>query len=69
MVLRFNFSLTYKALFVALGLFHFLYPIVPLGVLYPEHSQLTFDCVVIACSLESIKPSLFQDCNAPNSVS
>ena len=26
----------------------------PLGVLYPEHWQLAFDFVVIACSLDSI---------------
>ena len=31
-----------------------------LGVLYPE---LAFDCVLIACSLESIRPGLVQGCN------
>ena len=31
----------------------------PLQVLYPEHSQLAFDCVNIACSLESIRPGIF----------
>ena len=41
----------------------------PLGVLYPEHSQLAFDCAVIACSLESIRPGLVQGCKAPNVVS
>ena len=52
-------ALLTKLFFVALGLFHFLYPIFPLGVLYPEHSQLVFVCVVIACSLEeSIRPGL-----------
>ena len=40
----------------------------PLGVLYPEHSQLAFDYVIIACSLESIRPGLVQGCKAPNGV-
>ena len=39
-----------------------------LVVLYPEHSQLVFDCVVIACSIESIRQGLVQGCKAPNSV-
>ena len=34
-----------------------------LGVLYLEHSQLAFDCVLIACSLESIRPGLVKGCN------
>ena len=48
--------------------FIFVYTVFPLGVLYPEHSQLAFDCVVIACSLESIKPGLVQGFKAPNGV-
>ena len=48
--------------------FIFVYTVFPLGVLYPEHSQLAFDCVVIACSLESIRPGLVQGCKAPNGV-
>ena len=44
------------------------YTIFPLGVLYPKHLQLAFDCVVIACSLESIRPGLVQGCKAPNGV-
>ena len=31
-----------------------------------EHSQLAFDCVIIACSFESIRPGLVQGCKAPN---
>ena len=46
----------------------FLYTVFPLGVLYPEHSQLAFDCDIIACSLESIRPGLVQGCKAPNGV-
>ena len=42
--------------------------IFPLGVLYPEHSQLAFDCVDNACNLESIRPGLVQGCKAPNVV-
>ena len=38
------------------------FTIFPLGVLYPEHSQLAFDCVKIACSLESIRQGLVQGC-------
>ena len=45
--------------------FIFVYTVFPLGVLYPEHSQLAFDCVVIACSLESIKPGLVQGFQGP----
>ena len=49
--------LFYIYFFVALCLFPFLmYTVFPLGVLYQEHSQKAFDCVVIACSLESIWP-------------
>ena len=54
---------------MALGLFDFcVYTVFPLGMLYPEHSQLAFDCVVFACSLESIRPGLVQGCKAPNGV-
>ena len=42
----------------------FVYTTFPLGVLYPEHSQLAFDCVIIACSLEFIRPGLVQGCKA-----
>ena len=35
------------------------------GVLYPK---LAFDCVLIACSLESIRPGLVQGYKAPNGV-
>ena len=38
---------------VALGLFHYMYTVFPLGVLYLECSQLAFDCIIIACTLES----------------
>ena len=48
--------------------FIIVYTAFPLGVLYPEHSQLAFDCVIIACSLESIRPGLVQGCKAPNGV-
>ena len=41
---------------------------IQLGVLYPEHLQLAFDCVIIAGSLESIRPGLYQGCKAPNGV-
>ena len=34
----------------------------------PEHSQLVFEYVVIACSLESTRPGLVQGCKAPNGV-
>ena len=40
--------------FVAIGLFNICVLYFPLGELYPEHSQLSFDCVLIAYSLESI---------------
>ena len=43
----------------------FMYTVFPLRVLYPEHSQLAFDCTVIACSFESIRPGLVQGCKAP----
>ena len=56
--------------FVVLDLLHFYvqYTITVflLGVLHSEHSRLAFDCVVIACSLESIRPDLAQCCKAPN---
>ena len=45
-----------------------MYTVFPLGVLYPEHSQLAFGFVVKACSLDSIRPGLVQDCKAPNIV-
>ena len=48
--------------------FIFVYSVFPLGVLYPEHSHLAFDCVLIACSLESIRPGLVQGYKAPNGV-
>ena len=35
-------------------------------MLYPEHSQLAFDFVIIAYSLDSIRPDLVQGCKAPN---
>ena len=41
-----------SSFFVALGLFHFfVFTIFTLGVLYPEHSELAFDCVIIASCL------------------
>ena len=49
-------------------LFYFMYTIFPLGVLYPEHLQVTFDFVINACSLDSIRPGLVQGCKAPNVV-
>ena len=55
-------------LWMAYGLFHFVYTIFPFRVLYPEHLQLAFDCVVIACSLESIRPGLIHGWKAPNGV-
>ena len=63
-----------QSFFVALGLFYIhisMCTIFPLGVLYPEHSQLAFltvQCVVIVCSLESIRPGLVQGCKDPNGV-
>ena len=54
--------------FVALGLFNFMYTVFPLGVSYPEDSQLAFDFVVIACSEDSNRPGLVQGCKAPNVV-
>ena len=45
-----------------------MYAFFPLGVLYPEHLQLAVDFVVIACSLDSIRPGLVQGCKAPNVV-
>ena len=36
-----------RTLFLALGLSYFMY-IIFSGVLYPEHSQLAFGCVIIA---------------------
>ena len=51
------------------GFLNFLaYILFPLGVFNPEHSQLAFDSVVIACSLESIRPGLIHCCKAPNGV-
>ena len=44
------------------------YTVFSLGVLYPEHLQLVFDFVIIACSLDSIRPGLVQGCKAPNVV-
>ena len=46
--------------FVALGLFRFKYTVGPLGVFNPENLQMAFDYVVIACSLEFIRPGLLQ---------
>ena len=46
----------------------FVYTVFTLEVSYPEHSQLAFDCVVIACSLEPIRSALVQGCKAPNGV-
>ena len=48
--------------------FHFVYTVFAFGVLYPKHSQLAFDCIVIACSLKSIRPGLVQGCKAPNGM-
>ena len=56
-------------LFCGLRPFYFVYTDFPLGVLYPKHSQLAVDYVVIACSLESIRPGIVQGCKAPNVVS
>ena len=36
---------------IVANFFFFFFVAFPLGVLYPDHSQLAFDCVVIACSL------------------
>ena len=41
--------------------FIFVYTVFPVGVL-------AFDCVVIVCSLESIRPSPVQGCKAANGV-
>ena len=46
-----------------------MYTVFLLGVLYPEHLQLAFDCVVIPYGLEFIRPGLIQGCKAPNGVS
>ena len=43
-----------------------MYTIFPLRALYLEHSQLAFDFVVIACSLDFIRPGLAQGCKALN---
>ena len=40
--------------------FIFVYTVFQLVVLYPEHLQLSFDCVIVACNLESIRPGLAQ---------
>ena len=53
---------------MALGIFNFIYTVFLLGVLYPEQSQLAFGCVVIACSLESVRRGLVQDFLASNDV-
>ena len=53
---------------MAYGFFHFVYNEFPLGVFYPEHSQLAFDYAFIACSLKSIWPGLAQGCKTPNGV-
>ena len=45
-----------------------MYTVFPFGELYLEHLQLAFDCVAIACSLESIRLGLLQGCKAPNVV-
>ena len=45
-----------------------MYTVFPLGVLYAEHLPLAFDFVVIACSLDTIRPGLVQGCKAPNVV-
>ena len=56
-------------LYIFVALFHFMYTIFPFGVLYPEHMQLVLDCVVIAFSLESIRPGLVRGGGkAPNVV-
>ena len=47
----------------------YIYTLYPLGVLYLEHSQLSFDSVAIACRLESFRPGLIQGGKAPNCVS
>ena len=56
-------------------IFHFVRPFsfyvyhISIGsVVYREHLQLAFDFVVIACSLDTIRPGLIQDCKAPNVV-
>ena len=48
--------------------FLFVHLIFPLWILYPEHLQLSFDSVVIACSLESIRPGLVQGCKVRSMV-
>ena len=60
MVFSFLQLLFYVAFFI------FMFTIFPLKVLYPEHSQLPFDCAVIACSSESIRPGVVQGCKALN---
>ena len=54
--------------FGPVALFHFMYTVFPLGVLYLEHLQLALDFVIIACSLDTIRPGLVQGCKAPNVV-
>ena len=46
----------------------FVYTVFTLGLLYPEHLPLAFDCVVIACSLKCIRKGLVQGCKASNGV-
>ena len=48
--------------------FFCVFTVFPLEVIYLEYMQLAFDCIVIACSLESIRPGLVQGCKAPDGV-
>ena len=70
--MRIRVKVTYHSILILnffwgpLGLFHFMKTVFPLALLYPEHSQQAFDFVVIACSLDSIRPAL--GCKAPNVV-
>ena len=66
---RKEFNCPAKFLFVwPWAFFHFMSIDFPLGVLYPEHLQLAFDFVIIACILESIRPGLALGCKAPDDV-
>ena len=66
---NFKFNCPAKFLFVwPWAFFHFMSIDFPLEVLYPEHLQLAFDFVIIACILESIRPGLALGCKAPNGV-
>ena len=58
----------FKKNWVAQGLFHFCEYHIFIGSVVSRTLQLAFDYVIIACSLESIRPGLVQGCKAPNGV-